>query len=142
MEVVWTAPLSPYDTALLTFGEQVATSSIESIKDYAKTMVTVDTGLFATYFAILKFLGLAAATANIAMNAASLVPPALLILSIIALVFAIKPIQAEMSLELPDSIFDYRERTLTRKHKAMATGTVLFLLSLVAMAGLFLSLLV
>ena len=57
IEIISIQPLSPQDKALLKFGEHILIHSIDSLKDFSKTMITLITSLFAVYFVILKFLG-------------------------------------------------------------------------------------
>ena len=49
--------LSASSEALQKFGEELVVNSVNSINDFAKTLITLTSGFFAAYFALLKFLG-------------------------------------------------------------------------------------
>jgi hypothetical protein len=102
-KVTVSAPLSPHDKALLKFGESLVVGSVDVIRDFAKTMITLVSGLFAVYFALLKFLDAEDVTK---MNSKVIIgivylPPMLFVMSVIAFVFGVLPIPHELSLNLP-----------------------------------------
>jgi len=55
-KVVKTEALNPQAKALLKAAENMLVGSLDTIKDFAKVMITLVSGLFATYFAILNSL--------------------------------------------------------------------------------------
>lgn len=127
--------LSPQDKALLKFGEDVFVNSAETIKDFAKTMITLITGLFAVYFAILEFLGIENVENEKIQSLTDLVswPPILFIVSVLAFVFAIVPLSGKMSLNDPESIKKIRNRSLWYKIIAIAIGVSLFIIGMCIM---------
>jgi hypothetical protein len=135
IQVVSTAPLTQADQALQKYAEQVLVGSSDSIKDFSKTMITLDSALFATYFAILKFLGLGGAGPGISQItlAIAVVPPFLFIVSIGAFVFAVLPRSEKMNLESPKSIEEVRDKILRSKREAMKWALGSFFLALALM---------
>ncbi|MCL5069145.1 MAG: hypothetical protein M1368_12465 [Thaumarchaeota archaeon] len=96
------------DEALLEFGQSLATKSVDTLVDFAKIMVTLISGLFATYFALLKFVGLGAAQSlsnNPILLALAATPPILLIVSLLFVVLgALFPISQVIALNDLSSI--------------------------------------
>jgi hypothetical protein len=141
VQVVSVDALTEDDKAFLKYGQQIVIGSGDSIKDFSKTMITVNSGLFATYFAILKFLGLGSEPTQVSFSSLAIVPPLLFIFSIMAFVFAVVPLQDRLSLQSADSIIGYRDRTLKRKYRAMVTGLAFFLAGMAVMTVVSLGLL-
>ena len=135
VKVKSTSALTPEDKALLKFGEETLVKSGETAKDYAKTMITLITGLFAAYFAILKFLGIET-TANVQIQELInivVLPPVFFILSILSFVFAIIPLSGKMSLNKLEDIKKVRNSSLKFKIIVIAIGTSLFIIGLTVM---------
>ena len=89
------------DKALLEYGKNVIINSGETIKNFAQTTITLASGLFATYFALLRFLGIDYLISNNMVNLSTdiiIIPPVFLILSIIAQILAILPLPGKLSL--------------------------------------------
>jgi hypothetical protein len=142
IEVVSVSALTPSDKALIKFGEKILIGSGDAIKDFSKVMITLTSGLFATYFAVLKFLGFGESHNISAMiTGLAIWPPLLLIASMVGFVFGVVPLSSEMALESPESIRAYRQRTLRYKYWAMSIGLVLFLTSMILMTIVSLALL-
>jgi hypothetical protein len=128
--------LTPHDKALIKFGQQVLVGSIDTIRDFAKSMITLVSGLFAVYFAVLQFLGAADITKPAAASVRStvLIPPVLFIASIIAFVFAVLPLYNKMSLNNAKSIRNLRQNSFRVKYIFVGIGTALFLIGMIVMA--------
>lgn len=130
--VVSASALSPHKKALLKFGEKLFVSSIDTIRDFAKTMITLVSGLFAVYFALLKFLGANDVTNPNVQAILGIVyaPPILFILSIIAFVFGVLPLFGKLSLNDPSSIRNVRRNLIRVKYVAVSGGMILFVLGM------------
>jgi hypothetical protein len=123
------------EKALLKFGEEQFLGSIDTIKNFSQTMITLDSGLFAVYFALLEFLGIKDITTvgtKIATYYVTL-PPMLIIFSIIAFIFAILPIFVKMRLDFPDDISNIREKVLKIKFASAICG-IAFLVAAMAIS--------
>lgn len=121
------------DKALLKFGEEQFIGSIDNIKNFSQTMITLESGLFAVYFALLQFLGIediAKVGIKIATYYVAL-PPVLIILSLIAFVFAILPLLTRLALSIPEDISIAREKVLKIKFTSTLVG-VAFLVTAMA----------
>jgi hypothetical protein len=122
------------EKAILQYGQQVLIGSEGSVMDFSKMMITVDTGLFATYFAILKFLGLGTEPSLTTLAALAFIPPLFFISSIVGFVFGVTPhMDKNFELHIPGNVDRHRKKSLDRKRKAMIVGMVLFLAGMVAM---------
>ncbi|MFZ1076070.1 MAG: hypothetical protein WAN47_01415 [Nitrosotalea sp.] len=142
IEVDSTSPLTPHEKALLAFGTTALTQSVDALKDFAKIMITLLSGLFASYFAILKFLGVSS-TADVKAQIVNLTmfPPLLFIFSIIVFVLALLPMEGKVSLDLPKSIENFRNTLLKWKKIEVAIGVSLFIIGMFVMMEIFLILL-
>lgn len=142
IEVDSTSPLTPHEKALLTFGTNVLTQSVDVLKDFAKMMITLLSGLFASYFAILKFLGVSS-TADVKVQIVNLtiLPPLLFIFGILVFVLALLPMGGKMSLDVPESIENFRNMLLKWKKIEVGIGVSLFIIGMFVMMEIFLILL-
>jgi hypothetical protein len=123
--------VSKDDQALLEFGKQQFLNSLETIKNFSQTMITLNSGLFAVYFALLAFLGIKDVNATDIQSIISYtaVPPLLFILSLVAFILAILPLFMDgISVSSPSDISRIRSKAITIKYSACFTGTV-FLVS-------------
>jgi hypothetical protein len=95
-------------------------------------MISLVSGLFAVYFAILKFLGAEDISKPKVQAIVGIVglPPMLFVLSIIAFVFAVLPLCGRLSLNLRSSIQDVRRNYIIIKYLATIAGLSLFLLAM------------
>lgn len=134
--------LSPHDKAILKFGENVITGTTEIVKDFAKTMITLLVGLFASYFAILKFLGIETATETKIQNILPIlsIPPILFILSIMAFVVTLIPLLGNMRVSSLTQIEKIRISSITTRRISIGFGIVLFILGMFTMLEIFIAL--
>jgi hypothetical protein len=123
--------VSPDNEALVKFGEQQIINSADALNKFSQSLVTLDSGLFAVYFAILKFLGIetVGSTIPISTNYIAL-PPVLFILSLVAFVISIVPIYSKISLVFPTEIKEKRNKILLVKYLCIISGVVLLVSSL------------
>jgi hypothetical protein len=143
VEVISSAALTPQEKALLQFGQDLYTKSVDIIKDFAKVMITLVSGLFATYFAILKFLGADNVTNPKVEAIIGLAgtPPLFFGLSIIAFVMTVLPLYGKMSLNEPGSIKHARKTALYSKYGTVLVGTALFMIGMATMGWISIKLL-
>lgn len=114
------------------FAQETLQKSIDNLKDVVKTMITLVTGLFAVYWAIVKFLGVenvSGSNFDVVKDIVFL-PPLFLILSLIALVVTIVPLVGQFSFAIPESIDRYRTRTMLIKHGCLLVATALLVTGL------------
>jgi len=108
-------------------------------------MITLVSGMFAVYFAILKFLGIET-TATVAAQIAPVkdimgIPPVLFIVSIIAFIVAILPWKTTITYTKAEDIESARKTALSIKYISVIIGTGLFLISLAITIMIFITLL-
>jgi hypothetical protein len=137
--------LNAYDKALLKFAENILVGSIETIKTFSQSMITLVSGMFAVYFAILKFLGIETTTTVttqiLAVKGIMGIPPVLFILSIIAFIVAILPWKTTISYHKAKEIESVRKTAISIKYASVMIGTGLFLISLAITILIFMTLL-
>jgi hypothetical protein len=124
-------PLSAQDEAVLQSGKDQIVNSINNIKDYAKLMMTLVSGFFAVYFAILKFLGGEMATSLTGSVVKDiLAPPLLFIVSIIFFVIAVVPLIGSISLAQTKETEGFRRSGVKTRIVVVYVATALFLVGL------------
>jgi len=133
IKVTSVSPLDAYEKALMKFAENQLVSSIDTIKTFSQTMITLVSGMFAVYFAILKFLGIETTENVEVLFIKSIVgiPPTLFILSIIAFIVAIIPWVRTISYTKPKDVECTRETVILVKYASVMIGIGLFISSLV-----------
>jgi hypothetical protein len=144
-DVVYEATASPVgvsrdEKALLKFGEEQFLGSIDTIKNFSQTMITLDSGLFAVYFALLEFLGIkdiASLGTKIAADYLTL-PPIFIILSLIAFIFAILPFFIRITLSFPEDISSVREKVLKIKFASVIVGVAFLVVAMAISIDIFL----
>jgi hypothetical protein len=121
------------DKALQAFGTQLYIDSVGKLVDYGKAMITLVSGIFAVYFALLKFLGLESITSSSFQSLPSLwYAPVLFILTIIVFVVGVVlPFPQNVSLEVRNTIQSVRKRLMWVKYISCLIGTILFVTGLI-----------
>jgi len=142
-EVVSSEALSPEDKVLLKLGEDLTLNTLETIRDFAEVAISLVSGLFVTYFAILKFLGADDITKPQvqAIAGMTLWPPILFIFSLLAFVFVVLPFPGKLTLNVPQSIISTWNSARRFKFVATVMGTILLLAGMSMMALISLKLL-
>lgn len=125
-------PLEPNDQALLAFGTKLYTDSVSVTIDYGKTMITLISGFFAAYFALLKFLGIETTSSTVFQSLPNMWwAPVLFILSIVIFaVGVVLPFPQAISLNDPASLETARNRLIWTKYAFSIVGTAIFLIGL------------
>ena len=116
-EIVSVDNLNNTDKALLEYGKNVILNSVETIKSFAQSMITLISGLFAVYFALLEFLGKTSLQTSIIA-----LPPVLFIASLIVFVVAILPLPGTLALNVLSDIERDRKTTIMIKYIASILG--------------------
>lgn len=127
------------EKALLKFGEEQFIGSIDTIKNFAQTMITLDSALFAVYFALLEFLGIKDITsvgADLATYYLTL-PPILIIFSLVAFIFSILPLFIKLRLDFTDDISNIRERVLKIKFASVICGVAFLVVAMAISIDIF-----
>ena len=132
-KVISTNSLSEDDKALLLFGTQLYTDSVKVHVEYGKTMITLISGFFAAYFALLKFLGISDINNPLFQSLPNIWwAPVFFILSIIVFaVGVVLPFPQKVSLNLLSDLKSVRNRLMWMKYISSIFGTSLFLCGLV-----------
>ncbi len=130
-EVVSQRIMTEVDTAVMEFAKNSVVNSVDTMKNFAQAMVTLVSGLFAVYFALLKFLGIETVTSATIPTLKTILalPPTLFILSLIAFVLAVFPLHDKVAYT-PTDIKNVRARALRIKYVCVTAGLVLFLTAL------------
>jgi hypothetical protein len=118
------------------------TNSIDTINDFSKTMITLVSGFFIAYFALIKFLGVQ----NVSNYTQTilLLPPIFFIMGIISLIISLMPLYFEISKKDPKEITteakqkktiegfarDVRNKIFYRKYIPMIIGMTFFVIGL------------
>lgn len=133
IEVVPTESASPRDKALLAFGTKLYTDSVSVHVDYGKSMITLISGFFAAYFALLKFLGIENITNELFQSLPGIWwAPVFFILSIIIFVLGvILPFPQSISLNVLSDLQSARNKLMWIKYVSSIVATSLFLYGLV-----------
>jgi hypothetical protein len=126
-------PSDPYDEALEEYAKNVIVDPNTVMGDYVKMMVTLNSALITTYFALLKFLGIEK-TADITIDKFYLVEPTIfLLVSLAAFIVASFPIPRRLAIGNPDSIKNHRRFGLIWKFTGISIGSVFFWLGIAVM---------
>jgi hypothetical protein len=124
--------LTPLDEALLQFGKNKIIDATTTLNNFAKSMITIVSGFFLAYFALIKFLGLGENITN-PEHYITILPPALFILSILSFVLAYAPILTAGIVDIQSrASLLYRIRIMTKmKAIPIIIGVATFLSGLV-----------
>ncbi len=107
-------------------------NSAATARDFGKTMVATASGSVPIYFAVLKYLGFD--RVGQAWNQLTVIPPFLLLASVILFALALRPSLLDVTRE---QFQEVRRRRLQRLNKYILAGTFLFCVSMIASTTLF-----
>lgn len=124
LEVDLVDTLNDTDKALLEYGRNVLVNSVDVIKNFAQSMITLVSGLFAVYFALLQFLGITSlqTVQTATIKDVIVLPPIFLIISLMFFVLAVLPIPGKLSLNILSDIERDRRLTFFIKYFAVISG--------------------
>ena len=139
-EAVSTSDLDNDDKASLEYGKKVFVDSLDNIKSFAQSSITLISGLFTAYFVLLEFLNIKTLDSGnyILFHNLLVFPPVFFIVSIVSLILAVLPIPGKLSLNDLTYIKKDRRRTLLIKYVAVIIGMVFFIASLSIIVIIFL----
>ena len=132
------AVLSPHNRALYEAGKKLLVDSIETGRDYCKTMISGTVAAVPVYLGMLKFVGIVNARGqDWRMLAVTLIwlPCAVFLTSSVVFTIGYFPSTGRFSLDIIEEIEVARQRVITRRSRFIVIGTVLFVLG-VALAAL------
>lgn len=132
-EFVGYRPATPDDWALVEFSKNEMLQAIPNVADFSKSMITLVSGFFVAYFALLKFLGLENNTqlSTLIDPYTAIIAPMLFIISIIAFVVSYAPaVRKVESITNLTSIENYRKRLLKIKYIPTVVGMAFFIAGL------------
>ncbi|SRR6266699_1110099 len=116
------------------WARQMYLTSVDTLRGAASTMVTVATGFFAIYFAIMKFLG-AETVVSANAPASNLIlfalPPLFLVVSVICFAWSMLPIRQEIGLDDLSSIRKARTSMAVTRWRTSILGWVFFVAAMV-----------
>lgn len=114
---------------MLAFGTRLYTESVSIHVDYGKTMITLISGFFAVYFALLKFLGIENTSSAVFQSLPNIWwAPVFFILSIIVFVVGVVlPLPQTVSLNVLNDLKSARTRLMRIKYASSIVATSLFL---------------
>ncbi|MGB7881439.1 MAG: hypothetical protein WBL44_01830, partial [Nitrososphaeraceae archaeon] len=121
------------EEALVEFGKNQIINSTTTLDDFAKSMITVVSGFFVAYFALIKFLGLGDLTASQIAATSSYtiaIPPLLFIISIMVFVCAYVPIKGKLSISNITSLMEYIHLQTKMKSILILVGFATFSIGL------------
>jgi hypothetical protein len=143
IQVVSVSRLDESDKLLLGEAESTITSSIETARDFCKTLIGFSSGSIPVYFGILKYLGVEQIAVNSLESRIGILPPifflASIILSTITLIpkrFSVRPVVI---------LTDYkqvRNRIASTLRRGIIFGSIAYVLGLSAAVFVFIMLLV
>jgi hypothetical protein len=131
--------LDKTDLSILEYGKSTLTISMDVLKNFAQSMITIVSGLFITYFALLKFLEIDKLTypSNWFGINLIIIPPLLFILSLISFIFTIMPLRSNINMDNLTIIKTEREKVLLIKYIGIIFGLIFFLSSMVLISYIF-----
>jgi len=125
-------PVSQENDALLEYGRNSFLESLNVIKDFIKIMIPLTTGLITIYFALLQFLGIQN-TAELINKNSFIIPPVLLLVSLICFIIASFPIPKKLALSNINSIKAYRSAAIKWKYIGTIIGSAFFIMGMLMM---------
>jgi hypothetical protein len=120
------------DKALQEYGKNVVINSVDTLKNFGQSMITLVSGLFAVYFALIEFLGITSLQSDQAAMIKDVIvlPPIFFIVSLISFVLAVLPLPGKISLNILSDIERDRRLTLLVKYIAIILGMVFLVAAL------------
>ena len=113
---------------------RILINSIDQINDFCKIMITLVSGFFAVYFALLKFLNISATGSSSPVSNYIFLPSILFILSIGLLILCAKPMiffgHNQTGEKLLNTIKHSNRSVLLWKYLPMLAGMILFIIGL------------
>lgn len=126
--------VGPEAETLIEFGKNVLLNSISTLKDFIGFMVPLTTALITAYIAILQFMGIEVITdATMLLKSNLIIPPILMLISLIAFIIASYPIPRKIAVGNLDSIENYRSNTFWWKYIWSAMGGIFFISGVLGM---------
>jgi hypothetical protein len=131
-EVVSARAPSHADKAIMAFGTQLYIDSVSKLIDYGKTMITLVSGIFTVYFALLEFLGISALSPELFNALPNLwwAPVCFIFCIIVFVVGVVLPYPQVMSLQILNEVAETRKRLMWTKYIASLIGTAFFVYGL------------
>ncbi|MCL6002332.1 MAG: hypothetical protein M0Z77_07870 [Thermoplasmatales archaeon] len=130
-KIVSVSPLSSSEETYIKAAENQAGKSFDVLRTFAGMMISVQSGFIAVYFAILKFIGINAASGTGFLPLVLIFPPLFFGLGIVFFIFVALPILEKMRLDQPDKIVEKWNRVLMIKFVFIIAGLVSFFIAIV-----------
>ena len=126
------SPISEENKALIQFGANSIIESVNTIKDFIKTMVPLTTALITAYLALLQFIG-TNSSGNTVNGQDLLLPPCLMLVALIVFILSSFPVPKKITLGNIQSIKSYRNSALCWKYSTTIAGCFFFVLGVACM---------
>ncbi len=143
IQVVSVSRLDESDKLLLGEAESTISSSIETARDFCKTLIAFSSGSIPVYFGILKYLGVEQMATASLESRISILPPILFLVSIILSTITLIP--KRFSVRPVVILTDYkqvRNRIASTLRQGIILGSVAYVLGLSAAVVVFMLLLI
>jgi hypothetical protein len=121
-------PLSPQDSVLCEVGDAMVKGSMETGRDFCKTMITLTTGSIPIYFALLGFLLPRVATLPAYWLLLFMVPPVLFLIAAMIFLLGYLPKKHDVSLIELETVKKTYIDTVNRRRNLMIAGAAFFLI--------------
>lgn len=128
--------ISPHTKAVLAAGEATLVSSIETTRDFCKSMITISFSSVPVYLALLKIFSTENTTIPTIFGPWWVVPVALSLFSSCAAMIGYLPGKKLISLELPDELEHFIKKAANRRFYSGVIGFVLLVSSILVASWL------
>ena len=124
-------PLTADEKVIESATKALIGQSFDVIRGFARLMISLESGLFAVYYALLKFLGVNSLRTAILSPFELSLTPILFAASILFFVLAALPILEGVQLNNIDDVVKHWNHTLRWKYIFILVGLILFLIAVV-----------
>ncbi|MCB0103053.1 MAG: hypothetical protein KDD74_13480 [Anaerolineales bacterium] len=127
--VLYSTPISPHSKALYEAGKTILMDSLETGREFCKSMISISTGAIPIYLGILTFILPEKYQLGYAAGGLIAIPAIGFLITSLIFVIGYLPISGEISLDDVDEIDRERIRIIRHRSKFIWIGFVLFILS-------------
>ncbi|NWL16375.1 hypothetical protein FHG08_11800 [Pseudoalteromonas sp. Scap03] len=134
-EVEDVKPITPHTEAILNAGSRLLSESIETGREFCKSMISFSIAAIPAYIGLLKLFIPKDTLISSIVSPIWLLPILLFILSASIFVFGYLPVRKLVSLELPDAIENAIEKQINRRFWLGVIGFVLLCVGIASGVG-------
>jgi hypothetical protein len=129
VKVLYSAPISPHSKALYEAGKSILTDSLETGREFCKSMIGMSTGAIPIYLAILTFMLPEKYKLGFAAGGLIALPAIGFLIASLLFVIGYLPVSGEISLDDVDEIDRERTRIIRHRIAFIWSGFGLFMIS-------------